>query len=51
MVSALSYWKSKDASEWLLFNAGEYFIAELIESQDEDHHTVVAEVCQLVYSG
>ncbi len=29
---------------FFLFYSGEYFIAELIESQDDSHQTVVAEV-------
>ena len=29
--------------------AGEYFLAELIESQDEDHRTIVAEVCTVYF--
>lgn len=32
-----------------IFTVGDYFIAELIESQDKDHQTVVAEVSHVTY--
>lgn len=48
MASTLGWYDN--ANVWVFFTTGDYFIAELIESQDEHHRTVVAEVCKTLHT-